>query len=148
MSKAWRRRTRRRLIVIVIAAGVVAFVVWCYSASPRGMIAAWVDGARGHNEVKTYGLPMGWDGEYARLLREKYGVEVNWVAGCVVTRDLVEYVDGYNSVATARIEAEYGKDIFAECTEEARAAWELANPRKGAREAEPGTDQARPAASD
>ena len=63
-------------------------------------------------------------------LRERYGVEINPVAGCVVTKDLVWYVDGYNSVARPRIVARHSKDIFAECAAEARVAWEQAHPRE------------------
>jgi len=128
MAEARRWLTRRRLIVAAVALLVVAG--WWFSAYPRGMIAAWADGARDHHEVKVFGLPPPWAGEYARLARERYGVEVNAVAGCVVTQDLVWYVDGYNSVAEPRIRARHGKDIFAECAEEARAAWELAHPRE------------------
>ncbi len=121
--------TRRRLIVTAVTLFVLA-VTWRFSGYPRGMIAAWADGARGHNEVKVCGLPPPWDGEYIRLVRQRYGVEVNAVAGCVVTQDLVRYVNGYNSVAKPRIRTQHGKDIFAECANEAREAWELANPQK------------------
>jgi hypothetical protein len=94
------------------------------------MIAAWADHARGHYEVQTFGYPAPWRAEYRRLLRERYGVEVHAVAGCVVTEDLVWYVRGYNSVSRPRIQARFGKDIFAECAEEARAAWEQAHPQE------------------
>ncbi len=53
--------------------------------------------------------------EYARLLKERYGVELNYVAGCVVTEELVGYADGYNSTSKQLLEQKYGKDIFAEC---------------------------------
>jgi hypothetical protein len=92
------------------------------------MVAAWVDAIRGHDELKVYGLPSPWAGEYARLLEQRYGVEIDPVAGCVVTEGLVWYVDGYNSVARPRIVARRGKDVFAECAKEARAAWELIHP--------------------
>jgi hypothetical protein len=94
------------------------------------MIVAWADGVRGHQEVKVFGLPPSWAWEYARLVRERYGVEINPVAGCVVTQDLVWYVDGYNAVARPGIVARHGKDIFAECAEEAQAEWDLPNPRE------------------
>jgi hypothetical protein len=129
MAEARQWLTRRRRIVAAVALLVLA-IGWWFSAYPRGMIAAWADGARGHNEVKVFGLPPPWVREYARLVRERYGVEVNAVAGCVVSPDLVWYVDGYNSVSEPRIRARHGKDIFAECADEARAAWELAHPHK------------------
>lgn len=115
--------TRRRVIVAVVALVILA-AGWWFSAYPRGMIAAWADDARGHYEVKVFGLPPPWVGEFARLVRERYGVEVNPVAGCIVTQDLVWYVDGYNSISLPRIRARFAKDIFAECVADARAAWE------------------------
>ena len=122
MVEARRWRTRRWRIVAAIAL-LLAVVGWWYSAYPWGMIAAWVDGIRGHDKIKALGLPSPWAWEYAQLIKQRYGVEIEAVAGCVVTRDQVWYVDGYNSVARPRIVARYGKDIFAECAEEARAAW-------------------------
>ena len=57
---------------------------------------------------------------YVRLLKERYGVKVNYIAGCIVTQDLAWSADGYNSVSVPRINAKFGKDIFAECQGEAR----------------------------
>jgi hypothetical protein len=110
----------RSLIAVV---GLVALAVgWWSSAYPRGMLMAWADHARGHYEIKTYGLPASWDGEFSRLARERYGVKVNHVAGCVVSENLVWYADGYNWVSESRLRARFGKDIFAECAADARAA--------------------------
>lgn len=106
----------RRLIV----AAVTLALGWWVSAYPRGMIAAWIDHARGHYEVQTFGLPAPWAREYRRLVKERYGVEVKAVAGCEVAENLVSYVQGYNSVSQQRILARHGKDIFAECLTEAR----------------------------
>ena len=123
MAEARQLLTRRRLIVAAV--GLLAIALgWWFSAYPRGMIAAWADGSREYDEVQVYGLPFPWDGEYARLLRERYGVKVNYVAGCVVTQDLVWYVDGYNSISEPRIRKRFGKDIFAECAADAQAGWE------------------------
>lgn len=94
------------------------------------MLVAWWDHACGHYEVQVYGLPPPWDGEYSQLLQERYGVEVNPVAGCVVTPELVSYVEGYNAVSRPRIEARFGKDIFAECAMEVQAAWEREHPQE------------------
>ncbi|MDB5306327.1 MAG: hypothetical protein JWO38_529 [Gemmataceae bacterium] len=123
MSAIYRWLIRRRLL-LTGAMLVILAVGWWFSAYPRGMLAAWADHSRGHYELKGIGLPPPWAGEYARLVLDRYGVAVNSVAGCVVTQDLVWYVDGYNVVSKSRIQARFGKDIFAECAEEARAAWE------------------------
>ncbi len=121
--------TRRRLLIAAVVFLLLA-IGWRFSAYPRGMLVAWADHARGHYEVQTYGYPMPWAWEYRRLIQDRYGVEVHSVAGCVVTEDLVQYVRGYNDVSRSRIQARFGKDIFAECAEEARASWEQSHPRE------------------
>jgi hypothetical protein len=123
-------RTRRLLIFAVVGLLVVA-VAWWFLPYQRGMLVAWADGFSEHDEIKVYGLPFAWDREYARLLRERYGVTVNFVAGCVVTRDLQHYADGYNAVSEARVRSRFGKDVFGECANEARGAWEQAHPKAG-----------------
>src|SRR5258708_3831087 len=56
---------------------------WHMTAYPRGMLMARLDHAREHYEVKTYGGPplspldAERAAEYARLLRERYDVELN-----------------------------------------------------------------------
>ena len=120
--------TRRRLLV---AGGllILAIVGWWPTAYPRGMLVAWFDQVRGHYEIQVYGGPPApWEGEWRRLTLERYGIEVNPVAGCVVTSDLVWYVDGYNAVSRTRIEARFGKDIFTECADEAKKAWDREHP--------------------
>jgi hypothetical protein len=122
-----RSLTLRRTVVAALA--VVALGVgWWLCAYPRGMIVAYADAFRGHDEIKEFGLPPPWAEDYARLLSQRYGVEVNQVAGCCVTQDLEWYVDGYNSVTCARLTAHFGKDIFAECFADAEAAWRMAHP--------------------
>jgi hypothetical protein len=66
----------------------------------------------------------------ARLLETRYGVEIKSVAGCVVTDQLVNYIEGYNTVSRSRIEARLGKDVFAECAQEARTTWQREHPNK------------------
>jgi len=134
-----RRWLTKRRLLIAAAALLVLPVGWWFSAYPRGMLAAYCDHARGHYEVKTYGYPAEWarEGDYQRLVFDRYGVEVHEVAGCVVNDELVSYVDGYNSVSVSRSNARFGKDIFAECAADAKAEWELRNsfapPERGQR---------------
>jgi hypothetical protein len=115
---------KRHRMLIAIAVLILLIIGWWFSAYPRGMLVAWIDQARGHHEMQVYGLPAPWSHEYAQLLKSGYGVEIHAVAGCVVTNQLVSFVDGYNAVSVSRIEARFGKDIFAECADEARIAWE------------------------
>lgn len=130
MSAAWNWLTRHRRAALVVA-GLGGLVVPTWFSMPlRGAAAAWVDASRGHYEVKVYGLPNPWDWRAAALARERHGVEVNAVAGCVVTESLVSYVDAYNSVSVPRIRARFGRDVVAECETEARADWVRDHPRE------------------
>jgi len=115
---------KRHRVPIALAALLFIVIGWWLSAYPRGMLVALFDDARGHYEIKVYGLPAEWSYEYARLMKLRYGVEINAVAGCIVTDQLVNYVAGYNAVSQPRIEERFGKDVFAECAEEARKSWE------------------------
>ena len=105
------------LLVVVVAA-------WWLAAPVRGQMAARFEVWRGHYNELTYGLPTSWRPEYARLLRERYGVELHAVAGCIVSDALVSYVRGYNDVSTAAANRKFGHDVFAECAEAARKSWE------------------------
>jgi hypothetical protein len=98
--------------------------VWWVSAPVRGQLTARFDVGRGHYRVLTFGLPPSWHPEYARLLRERYGIEVKTVAGCVVSQALISYVDSYDEVSTAAAIRKFGHDIFKESAEEARKNWE------------------------
>ena len=127
MVKSERWLTKRRLLIAAVALTLFAVGRW-HSAYLHGALDAWVDRARGQSKFKSYGYVMGWEGEYRRLLRDRYGVTVEPVAGCLVTEDLVRYVHGYNDVSCARLQARFGKDIFAECKKEARTAWKQLHP--------------------
>jgi hypothetical protein len=111
-----------------IVYALLAVLAWYISAYPRGMLVAWFDQARGHYEIQATGLPAPWRGETARLLDARYGVKLRGVAGCVVPLDVGIYVDGYSAVSEPHMLAHFGKDVFAECSEEARKAYEHRNP--------------------
>jgi hypothetical protein len=88
-------KSRRFWVILVLA-----LALWYPTAYPRGAAMAYIDAVRGHREVKVYGYPAPWDGEYSQLLKEKFGVTFRPVAGCVVSPFLIWYVHGYNSVST------------------------------------------------
>ena len=104
----------RRLTLVAVAAAL-SYPAWWLTAYPRGMAVALLHTTFGHYEIKIYGYPHPSRWECARLLRERYGVEVRAEAGCVVTQSLVWYVDGYNGVSESRLIRRFGKDIFQEC---------------------------------
>ena len=109
---------RARFLTIMVVLGLVG--LWYPTAYPRGMLMAFIDHACGHYEIQTYGYPVAWYREYSSLLREKYDVQLNMVAGCVVWPTLEWYVDGYNSVSESLLKDKYGQDIFRECSDLAR----------------------------
>lgn len=117
----------RRSRVVAVAAVIALPVLWYADAYPRGVLMH----ARGHYEVQTYGEPPpAWVDEYARLLKERYGVRLNRVAGCDVPMSLGWYIDGYNPMSTRLLEEKFGKDIFEECDVLARQRWEAENPEQ------------------
>jgi len=59
-----------------------------------------------------------------QLLRQRYGIEYRAVAGCIVSRSLVDYVDGYDSVSAAAAKRRFGRDVFRECSADASMHWE------------------------
>jgi hypothetical protein len=120
----------RRSRVVTVAALVALPVVWWASTYPRGVLMAHLDHARGHYEVQTAGLPAPWEWDFARLLEERYGVQLNRVAGCNVPHSLRSYITGYNSVSVRLLEEKFGKDIFPECAAEARVMWEAEHPEQ------------------
>lgn len=97
---------------------VAVLIVWWLAAPLRGSLSARIDVAWGHYRLLTYGLPVAWLPEYAVLLKERYGVEVHAVAGCVVSQSLISYVDNYNRVSTAAANRRFGHDVFKECEED------------------------------
>ena len=89
----------------------------------RGEASAKSDIAHGRYRELTYGLPGPGRLEYTRVLRERYGIEVRVVAGCVVPPTLIDYVAGYNSVSMAAAKRKFGRNVFREAGDEARRTW-------------------------
>jgi hypothetical protein len=84
-------------------------------------MAARFDVRHGHYMVLAYGLPPAWRSEYARLLKERYGIEVHTVAFCIVSEDLRSYADSYDEVSSAAANQKFELDVFKECAEAASA---------------------------
>jgi hypothetical protein len=124
--KVTRTWLKRLALARLIAALIVLAIAWLLAAWPFGAVMAHIDHLRGHDEIKTYGLPAQWRDGYAALLRERYGVELNPVAGCAPPVSLMQYVDGYNRVSESYLKQKHGKDILIECAQEARAIYEKA----------------------
>jgi hypothetical protein len=104
---------------------VCSVVLWELATPLRGNLAARYDLARGKHRILNFGLPPLWLPEYARLLRERFGVELDAVAGCTVSQQLVSYGEAYDKVTAAAAIRKYGHDIFRECAEEAEKKYKL-----------------------
>jgi|SRR5271154_1361304 len=121
-------------IVGVLVSLVVLVVTWVYTVPGRGRLSARFDVWRGHYNVLAYGLPSPWRPEYAKLLRERCGIEVHTVAFCIVSETLRTYADGYNEVSAAAANHKFGHDVFKECAEVASKDCELQRAARSAQE--------------
>jgi hypothetical protein len=86
----------KRILFQSLAIG--AFLACCgcgSSASRKGKADARADLATGKLGLETAGLPAPWNGTYARLLRERHGIEVRSVAGCILDGETMQHMDAY-----------------------------------------------------
>jgi hypothetical protein len=120
VMKAFAKNHKRILTVAVI---VLFFMSWNPFCAVRGHLAGLIDIERENYEILAFGLPPTWMPEYARLLRDRYGIRLRRVANCTVSESLVSYVRSYNEVSTAAANRKFGRDVFKECAEDARNNW-------------------------
>ena len=83
-----------------------------------GQREARADIATGQFMVLSYGLVDRSRSEYGALLRQRYGVEVHTVAGCIVSKSTHDYVAAYNGVSVAAANRKFGHDIFKEADDQ------------------------------
>jgi hypothetical protein len=124
---------RRNRKIFFLAIGlIVLFVtlvyVWSVLAPARGRLAAKIDLWHGKYVYLIYGLEPPERREIARLLQERYRIELRTVAGDIVSQDLVSNVRSYNEVMDATIKSRFGNDVYEECAQAAYKGRE-ANPR-------------------
>jgi hypothetical protein len=106
---------------MALVAALLAILAWHLTAYHRGRLMGSLDHACGHFEVKVFGGPplppqeLECYSVYARLLKERYGVELNVIGGCVVSEAEGRYAEGYSDVSRSLLKKKYGRDIFAEC---------------------------------
>ncbi len=98
---------------------VIALQAWPATSSLRGRIAARIDLRRGHYKILVYGLPPPDRPEFTRFLRERYGIETEAVASCVVSEPLLSYADAYDELGVAAANDKFGRNVFKESEEEA-----------------------------
>ena len=114
---------KRHWLITVVLGLLFLWVLMLVTPRLRGHAAASRDLSRGHYEVKTIGFVGLWREDYAAILRDRYGVQLSVGAGCLASRSRVSYCKAYNAVQRPTIIAHFGRDIFRESRDEARAAW-------------------------
>jgi hypothetical protein len=125
---AFIRRHRWLSASLMLVAGLIG---WWVSGGIRGQLVAHFDVARGHYEILSLGFPAPWRSEFARILRERYGIEQRVVAGCMVTPPLLAYTEGYNRVSMTAANRKFGRDVFKESAVD--AMWRMRPLMKGPR---------------
>jgi hypothetical protein len=91
---------------------------WKYfSAYRTGRAHAERDVAAGILAIEESGLGAG-TGHSVRLLRERYGIEIRAIAGCIVDENILGHEAGYNAVSEAEIDRRVGRDRVAAAREE------------------------------
>jgi hypothetical protein len=118
-----RRFIRIFVGVAAVTAPVVLLMAWDSSgwrplSSALGKHNAHRDVASGRYKILTYGIANPEGSPYANLLRERYGVELHAMAGCIVSKSLVDYVAAYNEVSTTAVRGKFGRDVFRETHDE------------------------------
>ena len=81
------------------------------------------DVRQGRLMMETFGLPPPWFDDCAKLLNERYRIQVKKVAGCIINGEIVGHAKGYNEVSTAEIQRRFGRDILAKTQLEVRERW-------------------------
>ena len=109
--------------VLFVVALVVFDIAWDASAVARGRLHARLDIAHGHHKILGYGLPPPERTEYARLLKQRYAIEFEAIADCIVSKSLVAYADAYDQVVIEATKRKFGRDVFWETWEDAQRTW-------------------------
>jgi hypothetical protein len=123
--RAFLRNHKKLFSIIALIALLFAVLnAWSLLAPTRGRLTAQFELKRGHYIYLTFGLEPPERREIARLLQERYGVELRTVAGDIVSKDLVAYVDAYNEVMDAAINRRFGHNVYKECYD---AAYKVAD---------------------
>lgn len=91
------------------------------SAFAKGEADARRDWSNGVFTVKTAGLPAPTRQFYEARLKERCGVTLDPLAGCLVTEGLMKYIEGYNKFSDQQIEQKFGTNIFSELDVQAEA---------------------------
>jgi hypothetical protein len=84
----------------------------------KGKSEAEQDISNGNLKVVTLGTEMLRQGNYRKILKTEYRIEVNNL-GCLISDKDREFADGYNQTAEVAIEQRYGKGILKDAAQRA-----------------------------
>jgi hypothetical protein len=117
-----------RPLLLLAASAVLVTALGCGDPKAKwraeGRAEAVQDLATGKLRLKTYGLPAPWSWKCHEMARDKFGVEFDTVAGCVVDDELVERVTGYNEPMQREIDRRHGPGALEKLAEAARTEYQ------------------------
>ena len=128
------------IIPVVVAAAIVGYATYAPTLAKvrqektasaddpfvgrDGKKEAEVDLAGGKLVILEYGMYPPWDKERREVARARFELEIRPLAGCVITKPLVTFVDAYNRVMAQEIESRFGSDVLDRIDREGRAILE------------------------
>jgi len=96
---------------------IITHIDKTYPMFKKGQELAKQDIQQNSMKYKLYGQPRMHDQRFKKLLLHKYNIELDIVAGCLVTDEITYTTDGYNKIIREYTFKKYGKDIFKETEE-------------------------------
>jgi hypothetical protein len=91
------------------------------AAALQGRADALKELAQGTLALETMGLPPRSRGAYMDLLKQRHGILLRAVAGCLVTSTITGHARGFNEVMMAEIQKRFGPDALANAERDAES---------------------------
>jgi hypothetical protein len=103
----------------------------------NGKKEAEVDLSRGAPKLFLYGKTRADVAERTAIFKQRFGVELDTLAGCIVSEPLVSFATDYNAVIRSHIAAKFGATAFEEADREAIRIWERKRKKEADQSLEP-----------
>ena len=113
------------LLKMALGVGVLALCSCTSIGGWVGKIEGRADARKDLQEGKLVREVMGpppapWVETYQQFLKERYGIENRWVAGCMVSDRVVGHATSYNEIMEAEIDRRFGKGVLDKTADEAK----------------------------
>jgi hypothetical protein len=102
-----------------------------------GKKEAEADISRGAPKLFLYGKTRGDIAERTAIFKHRFGVELDALAGCIVSKPLVSFATDYNAAIRSHIAAKFGATAFEEADREAMRMWEAKRKKEADQPSEP-----------